>query len=302
MTVGSSTTAWTCALELDESRRIVAGSPAQLVAALARGADLRVYTEFRHNEHIDVQSSSSEMIQEVSQFGVTCVVDQRWAAGFMSLRQPVNLPDAFGPMPSLSLFLYNQDGRQAIARPSLDHRQHARPANAFAFPGMRKMHCESVVDADSPAPAMNFIYDFNVFRFQVQDRWSMLLRHDADGNVREGDIGGLVDAFAAGAHVKVGITGLCDDLAEPGAAPLPHEVFVECHSSYYYTQQRQLITASQPLPRCRAAIPMRYEAGGWDYGWLVLRTDGHAVYRRCDPSTLSFTDRVLRLGLRWFVS
>lgn len=38
----------------------------------------------------------------------------------MTLRQPIELTEGFGERPSMSFFLYNQDGRQAIARPYLD--------------------------------------------------------------------------------------------------------------------------------------------------------------------------------------
>ena len=50
---------WTCPLVLDSSRNIVAGSQDALVRAIRRGADLRIYTEFRHNEHIDVRSPAT---------------------------------------------------------------------------------------------------------------------------------------------------------------------------------------------------------------------------------------------------
>ncbi|TXT19113.1 MAG: hypothetical protein FD138_4382, partial [Planctomycetota bacterium] len=64
-------TSWRCALELDADRNVVDGSVAELSDAIGRGADLRIYTEFRHNEHIDVDSPSSELIREVAEFGVT---------------------------------------------------------------------------------------------------------------------------------------------------------------------------------------------------------------------------------------
>jgi hypothetical protein len=64
-------TRWRCALELDSQRKVVAGSTRQLADAVARGADLRIYTEFRHNEHIDVDSKNQELIREVAEFGVT---------------------------------------------------------------------------------------------------------------------------------------------------------------------------------------------------------------------------------------
>jgi hypothetical protein len=44
-------TNWQTVLELNENREFVSGSEAALAAAIGRGADLRVYTEFRYNEH-----------------------------------------------------------------------------------------------------------------------------------------------------------------------------------------------------------------------------------------------------------
>ena len=51
--VGDSMFNWICALELDQDRQIIAGSEKALSDAVRRGADLRVGTTFRHNEHID---------------------------------------------------------------------------------------------------------------------------------------------------------------------------------------------------------------------------------------------------------
>ena len=106
---------WNCVLELNTERHKVAGSEAALADAIRRGCDLRIYTEFIHNEHIDVTSDSTERIREVAEFGITYLLEDSWTAGIMSLRQPVSLPDGFGPRPSMSFFLYNQNGQQAIA-------------------------------------------------------------------------------------------------------------------------------------------------------------------------------------------
>lgn len=114
------TRGWKCACELDRSRRVVAGSEEALVEAIRRGADLRIQTEFRHNEHIDTKSADSGLIREVAEFPATYLLERRWVAAIMTLRQPISLPDGFGPRPSMSFFLYNQDGGQAIARPYLD--------------------------------------------------------------------------------------------------------------------------------------------------------------------------------------
>ena len=89
---------WDCALERGADRRVVSGSEKTLAEAIGRGADLRIYTEFLHNEHIDVTSDSAERIREVSDFPVTYLVDETWAAGIMTLRQPIELPSGFGPL------------------------------------------------------------------------------------------------------------------------------------------------------------------------------------------------------------
>ncbi|MBC7965824.1 MAG: hypothetical protein H7Z17_07850, partial [Fuerstia sp.] len=71
-------TAWRSALELSSRRNVISGSTADLADAIGRAADLRICTEFLHNEHIDVSSSNSERIQEVAEFGVTYRIDNRW--------------------------------------------------------------------------------------------------------------------------------------------------------------------------------------------------------------------------------
>lgn len=286
----------TCVLELDPSRRVIAGSQTALVAAIGRGADLRVYTEFRHNEHIDVRSESDEVVREVAEFAVTYLVDDRWAAGIMSLRQPVALPDGFGPRSSMSFFLYNQDGEQAIARPFLDGKDPvAAPEESAPMP---RYHTRDSWDENTNSPSSNFVYDFEVFRFYVDDTWEEVLLHDAGGAVQSGSVEALAAAFADGCAVKVGIGGLCGDLA---IESIDHEVFVATGSGYYYVDQQCFIAGSHPLVRVRPAIPMRYQSKGWDFGWLVLRTDGRVAYRRCDPYTLAFDDGNRRHPIRWFV-
>jgi len=295
---------WTCALELDDRREPARGSPEALCRAIGRGADLRCYTEFRHNEHIDVTSDNPEKILESMDFRVTYLVEERWVAGVITLRQPVSLPDGFGARPSMSFFLYNQDARQAVARPFLD----GQPAPGPIGPSpaqdpveMPKYHVLDAWDQETNAPSSNFVYDFDVYRFWVRDEWREVLRHDEAGRVQSGSVDDLVAAFAGGAEVKVGIRGLCVGLAEnPGAAPA-HEVFGQTGPCYHYSERRLFIAASHPVVRVRPGIPVAYASRGWDFGWLVVRTDGEVVYRRCDPYTLAFADVRLRLPVRWFV-
>jgi len=298
-------TGWRCALELDAQRNVISGSTTALADAIGRAADLRVYTEFLHNEHIDVRSSNAERIREVAEFGVTYRIDSTWTAGIMSLRQPIELPDGFGLRSSMSFFLYNQDGSQAIARPYLDG------ALSTALPGpspilspedMPKYHAFDGWDQGTNAPSHNFIYDFDVLRFCVNDAWREVLHHSATGEVLSGSLAELVDAFSAGCAIKLGIQNICADLYSDEAIALNHEVFVQGGSAYYYTSQKLFIIGSHPLVRVSPRMPMQYASRNWDFGWLMVRSDGHVVYRRCDPYSLKFTDHVAQHAIRWFVN
>ena len=301
---------WTCALELNADRTVVAGSEEGLGDAIRRGADLRIYTEFLHNEHIDVTSDSTERVREVAEFGVTYHLrstlspSKGWAAGIMSLRQPIELPAGFGSRPSMSFFLYNQNGQQAIARPFLDGvgaTTTPEPSPSEAPADMPKYHQHDSWDEQTNAPSSNFVYDFDVYRYCVYDAWQEVLSNDADGAVQSGSLQTLVEAFSEGRAVKVGVRGLCADLADPSSSAMEHEVFVQGGSCYYYTEQALFIAGSHPVVRVKPNIPLRYESHGWDFGWLMLRTDGHVVYRRCDPYTLAFQDIEGRYAIRWFV-
>ena len=275
-----------------------------MTEAIGRAADLRIGTAFRHNEHIDVNSPNAELIGEVAEFGVTYLIDKTWTAGIMSLRQPIELPVGFGPRSSMSLFLYNQDGTQAIARPHLD----GRPATGMLGPSparppenMPKYHSCDSWDRDTNAPSHNFVYDFDVYRFCVHDSWREVLRHSATGEVLSGSLAELVEAFSSGCAIKLGIEGLCADLASPSEFTPDHEVFVQGGSAYYYTQRKLFLIGSHPVVRVCPAAPLKYASRNWDLGWLMVRSDGRVVYRRCDPYTLTFSDHVTQNAVRWFV-
>ncbi len=292
------------ALSLDARRQVRDGSAAALADAIRRGADLHIGTEFRHNEHVDTSSDNPEVVRELAEFRTTYLIEDRWTAGIMTLRQPVSLPEAFGPRPSMSFFLYNQDGTQAIARPHIDGRPSAAETGAApidSHPDMPKYRPLDSWDAATNAPSSNFIYDFEHFDFLVRDNWTELLAHDAAGAVVHGSPDALGDICSAGGEVKAAVEGLCADLAAPGAAAADHEVFVQVGSSYYYTEQRLFIAGTHPLPRVRAAVPLRYKTRAWDFGWLILRTDGRVIRRLCDPYTLRFHDSESRHAIRWFV-
>ena len=293
---------WKCVLELDSERKVIAGNPADLRSAISHGADLRIYTEFIYNEHIDTDSDNGELVQEVSDFRVTYLLERRWVAGIMNLRMPIEPPEGFGPRASMSFFLYNENGQQAIARQYLDGR--AAPgvpgvSPVFQFENMPKYHAQSSFDAETNAPSNNFIYDFEDFRFWVRDDWEEVFAHSADGSVVSGSVDALAEAFLAGKELKVAIAGLCADV---GSRPsrTPHELFVHLGPGYYNTERKIFSAGTQPMVRVRPAIPMLYESKGWDFGWLMPRTDGFVARWLCDPYTLAYKKSEGRYPIRWF--
>lgn len=294
---------WRCALQLDSTRRVQSGSATALSEAVRRGADLRIGTAFRHNEHIDVESASTELIEEVAEFRTTYLLEDRWTAGFMTLRVPISLPEGFGPRPSMSFFLYNQDGSQAIARPHLDGRPARREPGSSKTPLhhlMPKYHQSDNWDAGTNAPSHNFIYDFEEFRYWVRDDWKQVLGSSPEGHAVEGSVAALAASVWEGREVKVGIRGLCSDLAD-GGPPVKHEVFVHVGSCYYYTEQQLFIGGTHPVVRVKPSVPLRYGSRSWDFGWLMVRSDGLVQQWLVDPYTLRFRRSRARLAMRWFV-
>ena len=298
---------WKNVLTLDEKRSITKGSQKALSDAIRNGADLRIYTTFKHNEHIEPGSDNPELIEEVSQFPVTYLIEDNWAAGIMTWRQPVNPSNVnteFGPA-SMSFFIYNQDGGQAIARPYLDGRKTTGQLGKSLLDEinkkMLKYHQADSWDEETNAPSSNFIYDFGEFRYFVRDDWKEVLSHEADGNVISGSIDDLAKAFAKGAEIKVAIDGLCDDLATDQKNAAKHEIFVNVGAGYYYTKEKLFIAGTHHLVRVAPAAPLVYKSKNWDFGWVIVRTDGLMIKRICDPYTLKFTDTKQQCKARWFV-
>jgi len=291
-------------LELDMQRNVVAGSPEALRQAISRGADLRIYTEFRHNEHIDITSNNPEMIKEVSDFPGTYLVENRWVAANMTLRQPVTLPDRFGDRASMSFFMYNEDGRQGAARPFLEEAPPPNPnAPKVSGPGcdITKWHdiAPGNFDAGTNAPAINFIYDFYSYKFLVQDDWTEVLSHDAEGNVISGDPRELERASEAGCDLKVGIRGICEGLWDMHHLP-DHELFIQTGPHYFYTETGYMVAETRPFVRVEPAIPMAYKSHNWDFGWAIVRSDGHVAGLWYDPYTLKPSRTYGRYAMRWF--
>lgn len=295
---------WKSVLTLDNKRQRLSGSEDDLAAAIRRGADLRIYTEFRYNEHIDTNSDNREIVQEVAEFPATYLLEDRWAAGIMTLRQPIELPVGFGPRPSMSFFMYNQNGLQAIARPHLDGKPATGsfgPAPVGDHSAMPKYQQLDNWDVGTNAPSQNFVYDFETYRFFVRDDWREVLAHTADGTVVSGSLEALTEEFARGAAIKLAVRGLCADLAENPAEAIDHEVFVHTGSCYHHTGRKLFLAGTNPLVRVRPAVPLRYTSRGWDFGWLMARTDGFVARWLVDAYSLEFAKSDARYALRWFV-
>ena len=291
-------------LRLNSRREITCGSIERLQAAIQHGGDLRIYTRFLFNEHIEPGSRNKEPVDEVSDFRVTYCIDERFVAGIMNLRMPVHPPYGFGPDPSWSFFLYNQDGSQCIARPYLDGRVSETPPPCGMCPprphgDMPKYHEFSNYDEDSNAPCSNFIYDFEEFGFFVNDRYQEVFSHDEAGTVLSGSFEDLIRAFRHGCDLKLAISNLNGN---SGKNKFSSELFTFAGPGYHNVGSGIFCVSSQPTVVVDSDIPMRYETGNWSFGNIFVRTDGLVEYWRCDPYTLRYEKRVSRNKIRYLVN
>ena len=287
-------------LEMDMQRNILSGSVEKLAEGIRKAGDLRIYTEFRHNEHIDPSSSNNEMIREVSDFPCTYLIDDRWVAGMMTLRQPVTLPDRFGERPSMSFFMYNCNGQQAIARPFLDGKGVIPVTDTGHGCDESKYHEISRFGDDTIAPCSNFIYDFYAYKFMVQDGWEEVLSHDENGSVLSGSAKALDEASNCGYEIKVAIDGICNGLWGE-EKQMPHQLFIKTGPHYYYDKTGYMVVETRPFVHCKPAIPMEYGDKNWDFGWAIVRSDGHVAGLFYDPYTLKPQKTYSRHAMRWFV-
>jgi hypothetical protein len=288
----------------------MSGSFAELSSAIQRGADLRLYTEFLHEEHIAPGSTTPGIndsrnhgvIRESIDFRETVLVEGTHVAGITVLRQPLEPTIGFnGMQPKMSFFMYNMTGEQSHANILLDASPHAgRVGTRRIIPRdavMPKMSEQEQFDADTSAPCRNFIYDMEMYRFFVRDEWNMIFSHDAEGRALHGTIEEIEQAQIACREFKVGIRGLGKMLG----SELDHEVFTLVGSGFFHTRRRFYETLSQPLLRVAPAVPMLFKSRNWDLVWISLRTDGVATVRRLDPYTRQHEDIPVRLACRWCV-
>jgi len=302
---------WRLALELASDRTVGSGSKADLAAAIARAADLRVYTEFLFEEHIapggNGDPSQDGLIREVIDFRETILVGGAHVGAVTTQRQPLEPPFGFnGAEPRMSFFMYTSDGDQALAglvfagvdgAPAPGQRTVEGPP-----PEMPKMGGQEFFDLGTSGPSRNFVYDMETYRYFVRDDWEEILSHDQDGTVTAGSFDALEAAQIAGREIKVGIRDLAADLirGDAGDRSPTHEVFTPIGSGFLHTGPRVYAALTHPVVRVAPADPLRYRSGGWDVAWVFLRTDGDAVLRTLEPYTRRWADRPARLACRWF--
>lgn len=218
----------------------------------------------------------------------------------MTLRQPVTLPDRFGERASMSFFLYNEDGTQAIARPFLDGKGYISPVSDGHGCDESKYHESGVWDSATNAPSSNFVYDFDCFRFLADDGWQEVYANDRDGNPVYGKASLLDEASNDGCEIKVAVSGICEGLWGHTEL-LKHELFIQTGPHYYYSETGYMVAETRPFVRILPSVPMAYSSNNWDFGWAIVRSDGHVAGMYFDPYTLKDQRTFSKHAIRWFV-
>lgn len=294
--MNSTNAGWRCVLHLNRAREVVAGSREALSAAVARGADVRIYTQFHWADHMGSATPDQGLVEESIDLRVMYLLERDWPAGLTALRFPADAGLGFGGAASLSFFMYNWNGQFGIARPYFTAAD--KPAVLPTDYGPNYQIIGVFADAHTISPSHNATYAFEQYNWLVRDDWREALSHDADGNVVCGSLDELIDAFRAGASVKVAVRDLCSNLTE---TPLQHEVIVELGSMYYHREQGFHSGESLPLVRIAPAKPLWYGSQNWNFGWVLPRTDGVVHQLIIDPITRAITRTAGRHAMRWMV-
>ena len=295
---------WRCLLELNPRRQVVSGDRAALCAAIARGADLRVFTEWLFEEHVapglgrPARDDEAGLLQEVIDFRQTIVVADAYAAGITTQRQAILPLVGFNPdgPARLSFFLYDLEGRQACATILLDPEPRSEPGSMRLVPpraDMPKMSQAEQYDQATTAPSINFIYDFERYRYFVRDDWRQVLSHDGNGEVIDGSFDDLHEAHHSGCELKVAVRDL--------AAGESNEILSLVGTSWVHTARRELEGLTHPLVRLDASRPLKYASGTWTVAWVFLSTNGSAKLRVLDPYRRRFHEEAGNFACRWFV-
>lgn len=288
------------AMTLNPKREIVQGSVEKLNGLIAAGADLKVSTGFTFNEHIDINAKDDQTVIETSTFAQTVIIDNHWSAAFMTLRQPVELPHGFGHANSLSLFLYNQNGLQAMAKLILDGQVEKALNHDTDDFGYVKNHLISMSDQGTLGVSRNFIYDFDFMAFSLDDTYKELYANSKEGLCVGGSIDVMAEAYAKGRGIKLAVSDLSEALW--GKSSHSDEHFLPCASSYYLTREKVMITNSLPFISVPADIPLTYKTRSYKYCWLVARSDGRVEIRSYSPFENKWLTQAMRTKLRWFAS
>ena len=140
---------------------------------------------------------------------------------------------------------------------------------------------------------MQFVYEFERYRYWIRDDWELMFAHEADGTVTDGSWRELHDAHQAGKDIKVGLVNLCADLAGESRE---HVVFSPAGSSWTHTPTELIETQSHPLVRVAPGKPLGY--AGSRVGWTRynphflllsfhgLSNHGSRGWGRIEPSSL----------------
>lgn len=165
------------------SNETTAGSAIAVAAAVARGADLRLYMTTQDDSNRQDGLSRSSAYEETLYFGQTYASLAEGTDRFAGLcphHTSTSHEGKVSEQPYMSLFRYDSSG---------------------SYSHLKWWGSGETKDSTNT-------YPYNVYRWFVSDRFKPCFEHDADGNVVAGTLDALVTAVRNGLTIKVGVYGL----------------------------------------------------------------------------------------------
>ena len=137
-----------------------------------------------------------------------------------------------------------------------------------------------------------FTQDYDGVIFTPVSRAMSLLADDDNGVLLRVDAAADWDELVAWS-VENGLWGM-ENLPD-------HELFIQTGPHYFYTETGYMVAETRPFVRVEPAVPMAYKSHNWDFGWAIVRSDGHVAGLWYDPYTLKPSRTFGKYAMRWFV-
>ncbi len=258
----------------------IAGSVADVAAAVRRGADLRRFSTYN--------LKGTGMVEETMTLQTTWVFDEGHVGGLQTLRHPVNAGLGISMLPSMSLWIFGVEAPQRSTFVPLNGKPVANATGKWVRVDNEPFGRET----DEFVPRR--------YLWWARSDWKLIYAHDKNGYSSQGSWEDIRKAVKEGRILKVGIKNLWSYLTPAGDETLEHEVFIECTTDFSHLDESFVGALTQPTFLLQPSVPLKFTGENFALGWLVVRSDGKVQRVTLNPTNMQWERTWDRYAVRWF--